>query len=122
MAAMRPGYAGFARAALDACLAELDDTVTLGPERVCVLEAWPLPEDGFCVVYQHPYHQGLTVGFCARFKPAEEWGDDVQDAGFEIANFQISETLGSVEGQLRFDEDGVGWFGDLGSELPRKPG
>jgi hypothetical protein len=115
-----PGEAGWADAAMEACLRELPQAMTLSPEQVTVVTAWATPEDGFCVVYRHPRHAGRTLGYRARFMPCSEV-EDPESFGFEVANFGVSEPLGSVEARLRRDVRGIDWHGQLDDELPVAP-
>ena len=34
-------------------------------------------------------------------------------AGWDLANFSIAEPLGSAADHLRYDAEGLGWYGDL---------
>ena len=115
-----PGEAGWALAAMEACLRELPKTMTLAPDQVAVVTAWATPEDGFCIVYRHPQHAGRTLGYRARFIPGDEF-EEPESFGFAVANFGVSEPLGSVEGRLRRDDDEIDWHGQLDDELPVAP-
>jgi hypothetical protein len=99
----------------------LPDTVTLTPEQVSVVAAWPVPEDGFCVIYTHPWYAGRTFGYRAQAESGDEFDDPVV-FGVDVANFQISEPLGSNAERLRKDVNGVEWWGWLDEELPGPPG
>jgi hypothetical protein len=72
------------------------------------------------VVYRHPWHEGLTLGYCARADPPDEWAD-LNESAADVAFFCISEPLGATVSDLRFDEQGVGWFGYLKDGLPQRP-
>ncbi len=129
--------------ALWACLEELrHSTVTAAPE-VRVLNAWVDGSDAFCVVYVPPFgpdrRVGLrrqqddvdvTTGYGLSSNSYVDWvtspeyepaPDDVPDPvafGVDVAVFDIGEPLGHYTYSLRFAQDGVGWWGSLGPQLP----
>ncbi|HVV76788.1 MAG TPA: hypothetical protein VHC43_12190 [Mycobacteriales bacterium] len=107
---MRPGELGFARAALDACLSHLAQESVV-PNTVTLLRAWPEPEYGFCVIYRHAWHPELVLGYRAVAPQGDESFEDVEEFGFEVANFQLREPLGTERARLSFDAAGVAWWG-----------
>src|SRR5436305_13137170 len=70
---VRPGDRGYTRAALDACVADLESA----PVPIAVERTWTLA-DGFCVVYTYPSRPGSRFGYCARAVPSSEFFDPVE--------------------------------------------
>lgn len=116
------GSPEWARAALDACLAQLPaDTIAYG-KSVNVLSAWTEGGTAFCVVYRYQCFDGV-LGLRRTFDEDMygETPEDPRDFGCDVAIYDIGEPLGTVVDRLRVDQDGVHWWGDLDSQLPRKP-
>jgi hypothetical protein len=110
---MRPGDAGYSRAALDACIADL----TTAPVRIEVQSSWTL-SDGFCVVYSYPDRPMGRLGYCARTVPAAEFSDPI-DWGESVA-VDLWDEPPPAE-LLRFDPHGIGWHGSLDANPPSLP-
>jgi hypothetical protein len=130
--------------ALLACLEKLQTSQVSEAWCVAVEDAWAEGPDTLCVVYKAA-HAGpslvglrrtradaLTSSATDQYVPGDfvdvglyELGDpgdpDPTAFGQTIAEFDIGEPLGTVFDQLRADDDGTGWWGTLGSELPRHP-
>jgi hypothetical protein len=110
---VRPGDAGYNRAALDACVDEL----AAAPVSVEVEASWTL-SDGFCVVYRHSARSTLRAGYCARAVPSTEFDDPVE-WGEDVA---VDRWDGPhADDDLRFDTHGIGWDGALDATLPLLP-
>jgi hypothetical protein len=116
----------WAFAALNACLRILaHDDAALGQRLVEVQDAWL--EDGIaiCVVYTHIWFPEGVLGLRRTFEQdpesEEEDLDDPDRFGSDVALYDIQEPLGDVAARLRPDDSGVRWWGDLATQLPRKP-
>ena len=124
--------------ALRACLDRLRVSTLTEAREVTVARAWTDGEEAFCVVYTPPYDRTRTVGIRRHRSDAAAVNDDWQlgdfapspyidnpadpDAkafGETVADFDIGEPLGNTVRILRKDVDGIGWWGTLGSDLPR---
>ena len=117
---MEPGSEEWLRAALYASVTGLSTSCTAG-ETVEVLAAW-IDGDALCFVYQAPYYDGvLGLRHNTETDQYDEGPPDPSTFGQDIADFAIGEPLGTVADRLRRDTDGVHWWGDLSSELPRLP-
>lgn len=127
--------------ALEACLAHLlVSTVTLA-RTVRLLDSWTDGPDAICIVYHPPSSSpasSVPVGLRRRWHDAVqpgEWrlgnlmawgydvGPDVDPVAFgrNVADFDLGEPLGMMVRALRYDEQGIGWWGSLGDRLPTRP-
>jgi len=99
--------------ALLSCLRRLRDGGLTEWQSITVVDAWTEAE-ALSVVYRW---DGLheTVG-CRMGRRAPSAEMTAAEYGIEIADFQIAEPLGTVYGSLRFDANGIGWFGYLPEE------
>jgi hypothetical protein len=106
--------------------------------RVHVHHAWADGDDALCVVYRPPFDPDRVVGLRrhrsdavlkSRLEPgdmaASPYIDDPDNPdpvqfGQSVADFDIGIPLGTVYDTLRADRGGVGWWGTLGDELPRR--
>lgn len=110
--------------ALLACLRRLRDGGPTESDLVEVRDAWAFPT-GFCVVYKSP--SGPDVGvritthstgghpplyFPDVYADNPDSGPTADEAGVTFADFAIAEPLGSIAGQLVYDSDGLGWWGE----------
>lgn len=101
----------WAEAALASCLAALRE---LDVWTVEVVESWVEDDDGFCVVYRHPHHDGLLGCRVRRDEADDEVGLDADASGFEVGKLTIWEPLGTTERELVADRLGVRWLaGDV---------
>jgi hypothetical protein len=128
--------------ALLACLQRLQTSTVTETWCVAVEDAWVDGPDAFCVVYRPPFDYERTVGVRRRRQDAIEpgewrlgdmttWGYEIAPDGpvdptmfaWNVADFDIGEPLGFVATVLRFDRQGVGWWGNLDTDtdLPRRP-
>lgn len=99
--------------ALLSCLVRLRDGGPTEWQSVTVVDAWT-DDDAFAVVYEWTYlHE--TVG-CRRSRPAEAAETTAAQFGINTADFYVAEPLGTVYDGLRFDANGIGWWGDLPEE------
>jgi hypothetical protein len=125
--------------ALQACLDRLSESTLTEACHVVIERTWHDGPDAFIVVYKPPLDQGRTVGL-RRIRsdtrpPNSPWHlgdmspspyiDDYRNPdpvafGKTVADFDIGEPLGAIVDILRTDDDGVGWWGTLGSDLPRQ--
>ena len=99
--------------ALLSCLRRLRDGGLTEWQSITVVDAWT-DADALSVVYRW---DGLheTIGYrMGRRAPSAEM--TAAEYGIEIADFQIAEPLGTVYGSLRFDANGIGWWGYLPEE------
>ena len=128
----------WSRAALIACLEQLQTSNVTEAGQVAVLDAWVDGPDAFCVVYQTPYETGgvgirRTVDDAAssrnqKYRPGQMTeGYDMGNAkipdpvafGWNVADFDIGDP--GTDGPLRHDEDsGTSWWGSLGDALPTR--
>lgn len=124
--------------ALRSCLHAVENGLEI--EQVAVVDAWPDGEDAFCVVYLPPFSDGELVGLRRERQdsvraseermdaPLTERGvigvyaglDDPDSFGNCVANWDMSDPLGAVHELLRFDAAGLGWWGTLHADLPRR--
>ncbi len=132
--------------ALWACLEELRHSTITAAAEIRVHDAWTDGSDGFCVVYTPPFDPDRLVGLRRwqgdtdvhmlyglhanlyldrAMSPAYQPGpDNIPDPvafGVAVAAFDIGEPLGNDVYLLRAAQDGVGWWGSLGPELPSSP-
>ena len=99
--------------ALHSCLVRLRDGGPTEWQSVTVVDAWTDGES-FAVVYEWAYlHE--TIG-CRRSRPAVTVGTTAAQFGIETGDFFIAEPLGTRYDALRFDANGIGWWGDLPEE------
>jgi hypothetical protein len=97
--------------ALHSCLVRLRDGGPTEWESVTVVDAWT-EGDSLSVAYEWTYlHE--TIG-CRRSRP--ENATAAAEFGIETADFFIAEPLGTRYDALRFDANGIGWWGDLPEE------
>jgi hypothetical protein len=114
MGGVRPGDAGYNRAALDACVGDL----TGAPVDIEVESSWTL-SDGFCVVYRHRDRPSERVGYCARAVPAAEFADPVEwGEGVAVELWDEPPSTDTVT----YDAHGIGWHGALDGNPPALPG
>lgn len=130
--------ADWASTALHACLAHLLVSTVTEARRVWVVDAWAEPDDSFCVVYRPPLDEGRVVGLrrtrAAALEPTgwapgdmTTWGYDMgadieaEAFGWNVADFDVGEPLGFVTTVLRYDAADIGWWGNLGDDLPEAP-
>lgn len=111
----------WAALALRACLDRLASGGSTEWQRITVLDAWTDSSESFCVVYR--WDQSSHVYGLRRKRPElstidPERGNPESDGCF-IADFDVAEPLGTVRDELRY-EGGVGWWGSLDNELPRR--
>jgi hypothetical protein len=107
-------------AALRACLEAVRDGV--GAERVAVTDAWVDGDEAFCVIYAPPWLIGTLAGLRrARSDVASDTIyqtlDDPADFGHTVTDWDLSEPLGRRQDELRYDADGLGWWGTLEVDL-----
>lgn len=124
--------------ALQACLDHLATSTVTAARSVRVLHSWTDGPDAICLVYRPPGDHDAPVGLRRRWHDAVQpgewrlsnlmaWGYDVGpdvDAvafGHNVADFDLGEPLGMIVRALRYDEDGVGWWGSLADDLPVRP-
>lgn len=122
--------------ALRACLRHLTTSSVTDAARVLIVDAWVEDDDGICIVYRPPYDEGRVVGLRRRRQDAIDPGDwrlgdmttwgydmgrDVDPVafGWNVADFDVGEPLGYVTTILRYDRADIGWWGNLGDDLPR---
>jgi hypothetical protein len=136
-----PG-AGWSTRALWACLEELRHSVITEAAEVRVEWAWTDGPTAFCVVYRPPYQPGDRVGLRRQADDGVvlEYGTssvlylerasgeaDVDGLanpiafGVAVAAFDVGEPLGTSFNELRFDDEGVGWWGSIDTGLPSWP-
>jgi hypothetical protein len=99
--------------ALGSCLRRLRDGGPTEWRSITVVDAWT-DGDAISVVYRwNTMHEtfGCRVG---RHAPSDEM--TAAEYGIEIADFHIAEPLGTVYDSLRFDANGIGWWGYLPEE------
>ncbi len=97
-----------AQEVLLACLERLGSGGPTEWEVVEVFNAWT-DGDALCIVYSAPW--GPTVGL--RLSTERPIADDPTECGRTIADFDIAEPLGTIADHLVYDDDGMGWWGDL---------
>lgn len=98
---------------LASCLRRLRDGGPTEWHSVTVVDAWT-DDDALSVVYEWTYlHE--TIGF-RRSRPREPEESTAAEFGIESADFFIAEPLGTRYDALRFDANGIGWWGDLPEE------
>lgn len=105
-----------------------------------VVDCWIEDASAFCVVYTSPLDTDLVglrrVRGDQRPNP-QEFGAPEPFPGFDVAAFlrtpdapglfamqvadDIGDSLGVFRSHLRFDDDGLGWWGTLNASLPRRP-
>ena len=124
--------------ALAACLDRLQVSMVTAAQLVHVVDAWTDGPDALCVVYRPPGETRSVAGLRRRWHDAVQpgewrlgnlmaWGYDVGPDvdpvafGHNVADFDLGEPLGMIRRALRYDGAGVGWWGSLGDELPRRP-
>ena len=104
--------------ALLACLQKLRDGGPTEASIVEVCKAAPLV-DGFTIDYLSPW--GPRVGLVARRGQLRDFAGVYQadadtltpaEFGDEIADFFVGEPLGTYSDRLKYDEAGLGWWGD----------
>lgn len=86
-----------------------------------VLAAWVDADDAVSVVYESPFWSGGLLGLRRTFPP-HFIDDDPESTGVGM-RADIGEPLGVTRDRLRFDRDGVGWWGNLAEDKPgARPG
>jgi hypothetical protein len=132
----------WAEAALDACLRHLEVSTITEARHVMVEVAWIDSPDSFCIIYRPPYDPERRVGLrrhradakkaanapyrLGDLAPADYYIEDPAHPtpaafGDTVADFDLGEPLGNVMRILRLDQDGIGWWGSLASQLPTRP-
>jgi hypothetical protein len=125
--------------ALRACLDRLAVSTVTEARHITVERAWVDGKDAFCVVYRPPFDSNRTVGLRRQRSDADipdgEWklgnmsplpyiedpgNPEAVTFGETVADFDIGEPMGNTVDILRADDDGVGWWGTLGQELPKQ--
>ena len=124
--------------ALEACLEHLRTSTVTAARSVTVVQAWTDGPDAICVLYRPPGDEQGVAGLRRRWHDAVQpgewrlgnlmaWGYDVGPDvdpvvfGHNVADFDLGEPLGMITRALRFDADGVGWWGSLAEALPVRP-
>jgi len=91
-------------------------------QLVEIYDAWTVPvADGFCVVYARPF--GKMVGVRVLRTSSADYPlflnadgsvdvNDAEDFGSAVADYVIAEPLGSRARSLKYDREGVGWWGE----------
>lgn len=128
----------WAGVALQACLDRLAVSTLTEARLVRVIRSWVDGDDAFCLVYRPPFDADRVVGIRRHRSDAAEvehlgpgemasspYIDDPNDPdpiqfGQSVADFDIGVPLGSVVDTAREDADGVGWWGTVGDDLPRR--
>lgn len=128
--------ASWAAQALRACLEGVRHGS--GFERIAVTDAWVDGEHAFCVVYTPLWGSSLAGVRRERGDPdpiyqlsdgkngsepteLSEYAmpEDPAEYGSRVHD-DITEPLGRMVNRLRYDADGVGWWGTLGMTLPQR--
>jgi hypothetical protein len=108
---MRPGDAGYNRAAMDACV---EDLTAFG---IDVELSWTL-SDGFCVVYRYGDGSAGRFGYCARAVPAAEFAEPVEwGEGVAVEMWHEPPPAGPP----LIDTHGIGWHGAIEANSPPLP-
>lgn len=94
-----------------------------GFEDIAVVDAWTHGAEAFCVTYTPPWFDHL-VGVRRERGDGGDFGENMPDdpAAFAVIVLDdLSEPLGRRSAQLRYDANGMGWWGTLAGQLPERP-
>jgi hypothetical protein len=138
LAALHPDASDWSERALHACLQRVMTGTVGRVSEVVVEDAWLDGPDAFCVIYRPP-DGDRSVGLRRHRDDARDavaWqpgdlvlrydvgpGDVPEPAPFawNVAEGDLANPLGHLADALRIDLKGVGWWGTLRRDLPRRP-